>query len=663
MNVFIKIKDKSFNFPIFKNVQFSFLSHHFYMLVASSGSGKTTLFNMLIGEDLDYDGEITYDSLILDHQTKSIIRKDYIGILFQNFELCEQMNAYDNVLLSATLSNVSLDNIDEKIKTLFRYIDIEDCLKKDISQLSMGQKQRVAFARVMIKEPQFIICDEPTGNLDENNEIILMNYLKQYFDEHDCTIIVATHNKNLESYATDVLTISEHQIIYSEKKNEIEVLVDRKYSLTREYSLFLFFKVFFEKYTLHYAILSFFLSICMIGLFISFNFGYTLIQEIETFLSTDERNRIITVYPDLSINSLIPTNIVQKLDRVENVQSMTFHNDAFGRYGQDKVYQSIYIDGDKTMKEENVFLGTHIGTNRDIIAGSKIKESKEVIISENFLNMIDFENVLGKNLKITLPLTTKYIQQPFVDEYGELIYKYHPQLTYYEDNFKIVGICGDKDKSMGTGSYEIFFNEDYIDILLKKVAQPLNHQNEISNQNFYIGEVISSDAQYNEDIVEVINKMNIGIYGVINSNYESLQYIVQEKDIFLMVEFLIYIIILYSIIEILKLNYKYKKGYLYNMQLLGCSNKDIKAFYVIESMLLFILSGLITYTLNIVVLEGLNEYFLSQNFVSSIIDVLGNINFVYMDIPIFTLVIIIHLIIILSLQYFYYKKTIGGDGR
>lgn len=228
MNVLINIKDKSFDFPIFENVEFSFESNHFYMLISSSGSGKTTLFNMLIGEDFDYNGKIAYDGIILDHQTRNVVRKDYIGILFQNFELCEEMNAYENVLVSAILSNVSLDNINEKIKELFKYIDIEDCLKKKVSQLSMGEKQRVAFARVMIKEPRFIICDEPTGNLDENNEIILMDYLKQYFNEHECTIIVATHNKNLESYATDILTIKNHRIIYSKKKNEVKVSMDEK---------------------------------------------------------------------------------------------------------------------------------------------------------------------------------------------------------------------------------------------------------------------------------------------------------------------------------------------------------------------------------------------------------------------------------------------------
>ena len=163
-----------------------------------------------------------------------------------------------------------------------------------------------------------------------------------------------------------------------------------------------------------------------------------------------------------------------------------------------------------------------------------------------------------------LPLTTKFIQRPVVDKYGEFTYVDYPQLTFYEDSFKIVGICEDKEDSMGTGSYEIFFNEDYINVLLKKVAQPLNNQNEKSNQDFFIGEIISNDAKYNEEIVKTINKMNIGLYATTVNNYESLQYIVQEKDIFLIVEFLIYIVILYSIIEILKLNYKYKNDYLYN---------------------------------------------------------------------------------------------------
>ena len=107
-----------------------------------------------------------------------------------------------------------------------------------------------------------------------------------------------------------------------------------------------------------------------------------------------------------------------------------------------------------------------------------------------------------------------------------------------------------------------------------------------------------------------------------------------------------------------ELSYKDKKEYLYIMQLLGCSNKDILKFYVLESFIFIGLSVLITYILNTFALNSLN-----QNFVLSIVQFIGQVNFVYMDLRDFMLVFTVHIILIVFLQAFYYKKTIGGDNE
>lgn len=382
MNILFDIKNKKFNYPIFQNTSFKFLSQHFYLIIAPSGSGKTTLFNMLIGEDLEYDGQIYYDDCLLNHKTRNEIRKDYIGILFQNFQLSEQLNAYENVLLSANLSSVNMDNIHEEIKELFKYLNIEDCLYKDINQLSSGQKQRVAFARIMIKKPSVIICDEPTGNLDEENETILMKYLYKYFLEHECTVIVATHNKKIKSYATDILTIDNYCILSKEKK-EIDLEVEKKCFSKRSYSLYKFYNLFFERHIKYYFILSLFISVCMIGVFISFNFGHTLIQQIESFLKSDEQYRTIYVYPDLTVSNLISPEHIKNLDSIEYIESITYSNDAFGRYGKEDIYKFIFINDQQLIdKEDQVYLLTELGSMRKVTKGRNITTLKEVVVSK-----------------------------------------------------------------------------------------------------------------------------------------------------------------------------------------------------------------------------------------------------------------------------------------
>lgn len=658
MQVLVDIKSKKFDTLIFENTQINFESNHYYMLIAPSGSGKTTLFNMLIGEDNDYEGTICFNDQIMNNKTRSNIRKNYIGVLFQNFELSQEINAYDNVLLSATLSNVELTHIKEKIKKIFKDLGIEDCLKKRVSELSSGQKQRVAFARVIVKEPEFIICDEPTGNLDEENEIILMNYLREYYETHECTIIVATHNQNLKHYATDILTINNQKIIKVSENNNAVIDKEHNEKQQKNHSLAIFFEKYLNRHLLYYTIFSLFLSICMIGAFISFNFGHVLVEKIEYFLKTDESNRTISVFPNYHLTSFLPTDIEEKLNSLDNVELVDLSNEAFGRYGLEETAKSIRIDNDY-LENENIQLRTALSSQEMIINGRRNNQPKEIIISKNFAECFGKENVIGKKLSIKLPFVSKFNDNLYVGGYGDYSHYRKPKIVYFEDEFQIVGIYDFREKQE-VPFVGIIFHQEYIQEMINKLSVPLNNGNEVNNQTYDNANVITTDAKYNEELVTAINQLDNTIEAHVIDNYDTLKYILQEREIFRVVELLVYIVIIYSLVEILKLNYKKKHQYLHTMQLLGCSHKQIAYFFIVESIVLFVLSGLMTYILNVFVLDLLNSYFMNQNFMSNITMSISNINFVYIDISSFIFIISIHLLFIIIMQCFYFKKITGG---
>lgn len=659
MGISINIENKAFQHTIFKNLKFDFLDCHFYMLISPSGSGKSTLFDMLIGKDFDYNGLIRYDNLVMNVQSRSMILKDYVGIIHQKPELIEHLNAYDNILLAATISDISLEGIEEKISWFFKLLDIEEHMYKDVAQLSTGQKQRVAFIKAMIKEPKLIICDEPTGNLDEANEKIVMDCLYKYYKTHDCIVLVATHNQELQTYATNVITIEDYQI---QQVNENAHLKSNncnieKSNIRNQYSLFYFYNQYFDKNKYRYVFLSLLLSICTIGLYLSYNFGYALINQIENYLKTNEYARTIYIYPDYRFTSVIDKGTSQQLLNIENVESITFSNDAFGRYGVEDIYQSLFMN-DKNILNDNdqLMIYQRLPNNTKIVQG-QINNKKEILVSRKFSEKHE-GNIIGETVKITLPFVSKYKNHSYIDEYGEVINQKNPEIVYIEDSFVITGVF-DYIESSDQQVNEIVFNELYVQEILDQVKTPLEDINEYSNDSFYIGTVISKDAKYNESITSFINE-NEWVDAVMPDSYESLEYIVHEKNILLLVEVFVYIIIAYCIIEIHKLNYASKKVFLRSLETLGCTRKDISLFYVFEGIVLGTMSILMTYSINILVLNYLNQYFLHQNFMAMIVQSVGSINFVYMDIVTFSAVVMIHIIFIVLTQYAYLLKFLGG---
>lgn len=213
MKEIIKISHLCKNFGEVKALQdinFSVLQGQWLAIMGPSGSGKSTLLNILSLMDEQSSGEYFLDGTNvqnLDESAKIKIRREKIGLIFQQFHLIPYLNALENVML-AQFYHSSVD--EEDARAVLEKVGLAHRLKHLPSELSGGEQQRLCIARALINNPELLLADEPTGNLDEANEKIVLNLLKQLKNEGK-TIVLITHNETLGKQA-DTMMILRHGV-------------------------------------------------------------------------------------------------------------------------------------------------------------------------------------------------------------------------------------------------------------------------------------------------------------------------------------------------------------------------------------------------------------------------------------------------------------------
>ena len=189
---------------IFKEVTMSFEKGKIYTIVGKSGAGKSTLLNLLAGLDVATQGSVTYLGEDLSQINRNNYRAQKAGIIFQSLNLLTNASAMDNIILSMNISGVKQDKKTKAAALLDKVgIDKEKAARK-ILKLSGGEQQRVAIARALAHDPELVIADEPTGNLDKATEDSILKIFKSLArDEGKCVIIV-THSKKVTTIADEV---------------------------------------------------------------------------------------------------------------------------------------------------------------------------------------------------------------------------------------------------------------------------------------------------------------------------------------------------------------------------------------------------------------------------------------------------------------------------
>ncbi len=171
-------------------------------LIGPSGSGKTTLLHLLAGIERPERGRIAVDGTAMgelsDANTRAFrIRK--LGLVFQEFALLEHLSVFDNVLLPYRITPVLELNATtrQRAHSLIEDVGLGESSDRLVTQLSQGERQRVAVCRALVTEPLLVLADEPTGNLDPANKVRVIDILRDYAVEHDATLLTVTHDHDL----------------------------------------------------------------------------------------------------------------------------------------------------------------------------------------------------------------------------------------------------------------------------------------------------------------------------------------------------------------------------------------------------------------------------------------------------------------------------------
>ena len=196
-------------------VSFSVNKGEFVGIMGASGSGKSTLLNCISTIDDVTEGSIMIgddDITKMKRKSKTKFRKEKLGFIFQQFNLLDTLTAYENIAIPLSIQGTAPKEIDEKVNTIAKKLDVDKMLKKYPYQMSGGQQQRVAAARAIVSEPSIILADEPTGALDSKSAKMLLNSLETMNDEMNATILMVTHDSFSASYCKRILFIKDGKV-------------------------------------------------------------------------------------------------------------------------------------------------------------------------------------------------------------------------------------------------------------------------------------------------------------------------------------------------------------------------------------------------------------------------------------------------------------------
>lgn len=214
----LKINNVSYTYegtkkPVISGICAEFNSGFVHTIIGKSGSGKSTLLSLLAGLDTCQEGAIIYREQDLTTIDRDHYRAHSIGVVFQSFNLLTNTTALENILLSMDISRIKYDDNRAHALNLLASVGIsEEKAERPILKLSGGEQQRVGIARALAHDPDVIIADEPTGNLDSETEADILNiFTKLAHNERKCVILV-THSQKVTAIADYVFTMNKGQL-------------------------------------------------------------------------------------------------------------------------------------------------------------------------------------------------------------------------------------------------------------------------------------------------------------------------------------------------------------------------------------------------------------------------------------------------------------------
>lgn len=203
--------------PVLQDISYEFEKGKMYCIVGKSGAGKTTLLSLLSGLASPNSGEIMYDSKSVAKIDKYTFRSKYIGVVFQSFNLITKYTALENVILSMDVAGYKCKDKKQRALELLSSVGLdEEEANRRVLKLSGGQQQRVSIARALSYDPDIILADEPTGNLDTDTQNEIMQIFRELTCQGKCVILVS-HSPNVASICDE-----RYELTRLKKKNKVK---------------------------------------------------------------------------------------------------------------------------------------------------------------------------------------------------------------------------------------------------------------------------------------------------------------------------------------------------------------------------------------------------------------------------------------------------------
>lgn len=205
-----------------KDINLHIEKGEFVSIMGPSGCGKSTLLSLIGLLDEASSGDIMIDSQVVgayDNVRYAAIRKEKIGFIFQSFNLINELNVYENIELPLLYRNISAAERRQRIEDALEKVRLTTRAKHLPTQLSGGQQQRVAIARTLVCQPEILLADEPTGNLDSEMGQEIMDILRSLNKDHGITTVMVTHDETHAKYTERIIKLFDGQIVNVQYEN------------------------------------------------------------------------------------------------------------------------------------------------------------------------------------------------------------------------------------------------------------------------------------------------------------------------------------------------------------------------------------------------------------------------------------------------------------
>lgn len=209
----LKLENISYTYDgsnkVLAGVNYEFFKGKVYAIVGRSGAGKTTLLSLMSGLTSPTEGRILFDDKDMRNIDRYQYRSRYVGVVFQQFNLLPHLNAVENVVLSMRASGKKFENKRKRATELLDKVDLDETLaKRRVLKLSGGEQQRVAIARALSFDPDIILADEPTGNIDLATQEDVMYIFKRLAHEENKCVIIVSHSPDVAASVDEVYELA-----------------------------------------------------------------------------------------------------------------------------------------------------------------------------------------------------------------------------------------------------------------------------------------------------------------------------------------------------------------------------------------------------------------------------------------------------------------------